>query len=306
MSEDEGKVSIVIPVYNGEKYLYKLIDSLENQTYKNIEVIFVEDQSTDSSKQILEKICLKDNRFSILTADYKLGNAVRGQEFALPFCSGNYYFFLSQDDFMDYNLIEKAVKKSVQKDADVVLPNMILYYEDKKSEKALNYPLDGNYNQILSSKEAFWLSLNWKIHGFALRKMKLVRKIGIVAEYYNSCEYCIRKSYLNANKICFVNSNYYYRQDNEEAITKGVKYFHVDIIINSYKLYLELPKSNYSRQKCIKQLKKITKDYIYWYYLMILNRLIFTKKCYVLRKLFVLGWKILKEWIKLIWYRKSA
>lgn len=305
MSEDKQTVSIVIPVYNGEVYLPKLIDALKNQTYRNIEVLFVEDQSTDSSKSILEKICSEDKRFNILTADYKLGNAVRGQEFALPFCTGSYYFFLSQDDFIDYDLIEKSLKKSIHENADVVLPNMVLYYDNKENKKALDYPLNGNYDSILLPKEAFWLSLNWKIHGFALRKMDLVRKVGIVAEYYNSCEYCLRKSYLQANKICFVDSNYYYRQDNEGAITKGVKYFHVDVLINSYKLYLELPRANYSKRKCIKQLKQISKDYLYWFYLMIANKLVFVQKCYVLRKLFVLGGALLKEWIKLLWYKKK-
>lgn len=305
MNDFKWKVSIVIPVYNGEKYLPRLIDSLRNQTYKNIEVLFVEDQSTDASREILNEICLKDGRFQVLIATHKLGNAVKGQEYALPFCTGAYYFFLSQDDFMDYDLIEKALKKSIEQNADVVLPNMVLYYENKENVKALDYPIDGNYKSYLSPKEAFWLSLSWKIHGFALRRMDLVKKVGIVAEYYNSCEYCLRKSYLSANKICFADTNYYYRQDNEEAITKGIKYFHVDILINSYKLYLELPINNYTKNKCIQQLKQVSKDYLYWVYLMIKHKLVFVKNGYVPRKLLILGRLLLIEWMRLTRYKKK-
>ena len=239
-------VSVVIPIYNGEKYLEKLYDCLSNQTYQYLDIICVDDFSTDNSFATLQKFANLDSRFRVVKRNEKGGTAVKGAEFALPLCRGDFYFFLSQDDFIDYDLIETCVKKSLEQDADVVLPNMVLYTEGEKVEKEGKYPINDDYSQVLDPKSAFLLSLHWDIHGFALARMDLVRRIGIRAEYYNSCEYYMRKLYLHANKIVFCNTNFYYRQDNQDAITKTIKYFHIDVLTTDYMLYILLKGHDYS------------------------------------------------------------
>lgn len=223
-------ISIVVPIYNGEKYIPDLLNCLTHQTYKNFEVLLIDDMSTDNSVKIISEYVANDSRFKLYCRTTKGGTAVAGQEYAMPLCTGDYYFFMSQDDFMDPDLLEKCISRAIKTNADIVMPNMVLYYEGKNNPKALDYPLNGDYETFLDAKTAFCLSLDWRVHGFVLRKMDLVKRIGYHATYYNSCEYAGRKMFLYANKIAFVDTNFYYRQDNPDAITKTIKWFTVDIL----------------------------------------------------------------------------
>ena len=108
-----GLISVIVPIYNGESYIPTMIDSIQSQTYQNFEVLLVEDHSTDKSKNLIKKICEADNRFKLLEPKEKMGTAVRGHEYALPFCAGEYHFYLSQDDFLDSDLFEKCIKTSL-------------------------------------------------------------------------------------------------------------------------------------------------------------------------------------------------
>ena len=185
----QEKISVIVPIYNGEKYISQMIDSIRNQSYENFEVLLVEDHSTDNSKKILEIVCNEDNRFKLLEPEDKRGTAVRGQEWALPYCSGKYHFFMSQDDFMDNDLFMKCVEKIEMQGADVVIPNCILFQGGGNNRRLGNYPIDHNYNKILDSRTAFELSMQWNIHGFTMERMDLFKKVGLKAEYYNSDEY---------------------------------------------------------------------------------------------------------------------
>ena len=264
MKNKHPLVSIVIPIYNGEKYLPGIIKNLAEQTYKNIEVLLVDDFSTDNSVKIIEEMTRGDKRFKLLKRETKGGTAVAGQEYALPFVSGDYYFYMSQDDFIDNDLLEKCIERAIDTDADVVMPNMVFYYENQHNTKAFLYPLNNDYSSELEPKTAFELSLTWQIHGSVLRKMSLVKKVGIKADYYNSCEYYLRKSFLYANKIVFADSTFYYRQDNPNAITKSIKYFTVDIMTTDLMLIDLAIQNNCSREIICHQIHKLRRNLISW------------------------------------------
>ena len=257
-------ISIVVPVYNGAKYLPDLIVNLQNQTYKNLEVLMVDDLSTDDSAKIIQSAAKKDKRFKLLSRTTKGGTAVAGQEYALPFVTGDYYFFMSQDDLIDDDLLEKCLDRAIETDADVVMPNMVLYYEGKPKVKALKYPLNNDYSSELAPKTAFELSLNWQIHGFVLRKTELVRRAGIKAEYYNSDEFCGRRAFLYANKIVFVDTNFYYRQDNPDAITKTIKFFTVDVMTTDIML-LDLAIKNKCDIHVIRERIRVLRESFTWW-----------------------------------------
>ena len=252
------KVSIVVPVYNGIKYLPDLYDRLHNQTYEDIEIIMVDDLSTDDSYLMMKSFEAQDTRFRAIKVAQKGGCAVKAQVQGLPYCTGEYYFYASQDDFFDYDLIEKCICKALELEADIVLPNMVLYYEGEDNFKHGKYPINNDYSQILTGKEAFSLSLNWEIHAFALRKMSLFKHEPFRADYYNSEEYYFRRMLLYAEKVAFCDSNFYYRQDNPEAITKTIKYFHVDILLTDMMLFDVMYQQDYSKKVISQRLKEIT------------------------------------------------
>lgn len=255
-------VSIVIPIYNAIRFIPELMDCLLNQTYRDIEFVFVNDFSTDDSFNVLNEYSKKDNRIKLLNRETKGGTAVKGIEYALSYLNGDYYFYLSQDDIIDYDLIEKCLIKSEELNADVVLPNMIWYYGDKTAPKHGFYPIMNNYDFTMAPKQAFKLSLEWKIHGFMFVKMELLKKVGVFATYYNSCEFYGRKRLLYANKIAFANTNFYYRQDNPEAITKKKKYIDIDYLSNDILLLKLLEENSYSKEELYYFANKCYESYL--------------------------------------------
>jgi len=98
------KVSVIIPVYNVEKYLKQCLDSVINQTLKDIEIICVDDGSTDSSLEILKEYAKNDNRIKILTQENKGAGAARNT--GLRVAAGKYVYFLDSDDFLELNAFE--------------------------------------------------------------------------------------------------------------------------------------------------------------------------------------------------------
>lgn len=125
-------VSIIIPVYNVEKYLEECIESVLNQTYKNIEVIAIDDGSTDSSKLILEKYELLDKRMNVLS----INNSGQGKcrNMAIKMCKGKYVFFLDSDDYLDLDCIYNLVNIISKKKLDLVIYNGIAFYDDNNNK----------------------------------------------------------------------------------------------------------------------------------------------------------------------------
>ena len=89
-------VSIIVPVYNVEKYLPKCVGSLINQTYKNVEIILVDDGSTDQSGNICDTYLEKDNRIVVLHK--KNGGLSDARNFGIEHAKGDYYSFVDSDD----------------------------------------------------------------------------------------------------------------------------------------------------------------------------------------------------------------
>ncbi len=113
------KVSVIIPVYNAEKYLDQCLESLCVQTLKEIEIICVDDGSTDGSPEILKKFREKDDRIQILTQNNQYAGAARNN--GMKAASGEYLLFLDADDFFEETLLEKTYLQGKEEQADIVL-----------------------------------------------------------------------------------------------------------------------------------------------------------------------------------------
>lgn len=292
-------VSIVIPIYNGEMYLESIRKNLTEQTYDNWELLFVNDLSTDNTLQLITDFSREDSRFRVLNRREKGGTAVKGIEYAIPSCKGDYFFYMSHDDFFDNDFIQKCVMRAIESNADTVIPNLVLY-KNEGSVKHGKYPLKNDYESELSAREAFLLSLDWTIHGNAFRKMSLVNKVGYKADYYNSCEFCGRKMYLEADKIVFCDTNFYYRQDNENAITKKFHYFHVDILTTDMLLYEIMRDSRYDIASQKHRLVSITKLFILWIKTYLRTPMNNTERKYVRRSLINVFNKLIRFWSEIL------
>lgn len=145
------EVSIIIPVYNSELYLEKCLDSLINQTLKDIEIICIDDGSKDDSLKILNKYANKDSRIKILKQKHKKQGAARN--LGIQFATGNYIGFVDSDDWVELNMFEKLYKKAIESESDIVMCNFKAYNENAEFNEVKNFPPQIKYNQLYKNDE---------------------------------------------------------------------------------------------------------------------------------------------------------
>jgi glycosyltransferase involved in cell wall biosynthesis len=156
------KISVIIPVYNVEKYLAQCLDSVINQTYKNIEIICVNDGSTDGSLKILEQYAAKDKRIKIISQKNAGLNGARNT--GLRNATGTYITFIDSDDWMDLDWVEKAHDAAVANNADLVKSGYLHHWEDRSEPDGINKKIDarasqGQYLGINENNIVAWATL---------------------------------------------------------------------------------------------------------------------------------------------------
>lgn len=123
-------ISVIVPVFNTEKYLKRCITSIQNQTYKNLEIICVDDGSTDRSNIILEELKKNDNRLCIVHTQNKgVSNA---RNVALSLSSGELISFIDSDDYIEPSMYEIMVQKMDCPEIDIVTCSYSMVNNDKK------------------------------------------------------------------------------------------------------------------------------------------------------------------------------
>lgn len=130
-----AKVSIIIPVYNTEKYIDECINSVINQTYKDIEVILINDGSTDSSLSICKKYEKLDKRIKVINKKHSGVSSARNE--GIKKITGKYVMFLDSDDYYNLDYVEKMYNALVKNKCDMVISGFKLCY--KKSTSVLQY-----------------------------------------------------------------------------------------------------------------------------------------------------------------------
>ncbi len=161
------KVSIVVPVYNVEKYISKCIDSILSQSYDDIEVLIVNDGSTDNSDQIVRQYAKKDSRIKYFTQ--KNSGLSSARNTGIKNSSGEYICFVDSDDWVSRDYIEKMHSLMVNDGSDMAICGMCYIYADGKVKK--NTPVIKR-NRCINKKEAIACLLEGKEYKFhAVNKM---------------------------------------------------------------------------------------------------------------------------------------
>ena len=127
------KISIIIPVYNVEKYLEKCLDSVINQTYTNLEIVCVNDGSKDGSLAILEEYARKDGRVKVVSRENRGISRTRND--ALDVATGEWIMFIDSDDWIDDCTCEKAMGAAMEHNADIVSWGYVREYKDRPLPK---------------------------------------------------------------------------------------------------------------------------------------------------------------------------
>lgn len=135
-------VSIIVPVYNCESYLRQCLSSIKQQSLTDIEVICVDDGSTDKSNEIIKEYALGDKRFKYIYK--KHSNAGEARNVGMAASRGDYLIFLDGDDFFAPNMIENALKCSLNTDADITVFQYKLFYENLNRVSTKKYGIHTN------------------------------------------------------------------------------------------------------------------------------------------------------------------
>ncbi|MGT2911806.1 glycosyltransferase family 2 protein [Streptococcus cameli] len=205
------KISVIIPVYNGEKHLAQCIESVINQSYNNLEIIIINDGSTDGSSAIIEHYRQHDKRIRVLHKSINEGlGAARNSSLALA--TGQYICFIDCDDWMDKNHVSDLYDLLTRTDSDIAVCNFSQYIEDEGRFKIHIHP-DDYYEAVYTSQE--WLAYQYGMPNFLsscftvpwvkLYKKELFENILYFTDGFGEDDRTTWKLYLVADKIAYMN-----------------------------------------------------------------------------------------------------
>ncbi len=196
---DSVKVSLIIPVYNVEDYLRKCFDSVAAQTYKNLEVIIVNDGSTDNSLEIINEYTAKFDNMTCYTIENRgLGGA---RNFGMEKATGEYLFFLDSDDYIENTCIEKLLTAAINSGSDISVCNN--YDVSENGDILLTYK-NQYKNSVTSLAEEPELLFNRVCAWGKLYKRELFCDLQFVSRLWYEDMRLTPKLLLKAEKICYV------------------------------------------------------------------------------------------------------
>ncbi|MCW1361096.1 glycosyltransferase [Campylobacter jejuni] len=156
-----SQISIILPTYNVEKYITRALESCINQTFKDIEIIVVDDCGDDKSIEIAENIANKDNRIKIIHNEENL-KLLRARYEGVKVATSPYIMFLDPDDYLELNACEECVKiLNTIKNIDLIFFNAFVLKNNNKIERKLNfqekcYIKKDFLKKLLKTKNLFW------------------------------------------------------------------------------------------------------------------------------------------------------
>lgn len=229
-------VSVFIPTYNATKCIDETLKSVLSQTYGNLEVWVVDDCSTDNTPELLDEWARRDSRVHVLHKEQNEGFVPFSWNRAFPLLQGEFTFYMSHDDRIATDCIERLVKAQQETGADIVIPDCVFTYEDGRQRSSFATPHE--QRKVLTPKVAFAEMLNYDIPGFALWRTSLIRKIGMPTEAFNSDEGMQRIWALNSNKVVIEPAAKFYYLLTEGSITRGLKPYHLTGLKTQKRLFL--------------------------------------------------------------------
>lgn len=221
----DDKITVIVPVYNVENYLNKCLDSLINQTYKNLEIIVVNDGSTDNSGKICQEYAKKDNR--IVYIEKENGGLSDARNAGLDRLTGSCVTFVDSDDWIESDYVETLYKKITEYQADIAVGN---YYSFNESEGMFYFHISGDsyYEKVYDNVSIFEnLYESQEMKSFALisacgklYKASLFDYIRFDKGKLGEDGYMNQKLYLLVQKVVYINQGLYAYRQRSGSITK--------------------------------------------------------------------------------------
>ena len=255
------KVSIIVPVYNVEEYLEKCLDSLVNQTLKDIEIIIVNDGSTDGSKEKIQEYINKYK--NIVYLEKENGGLSSARNYGIPYAKGEYIGFVDSDDYVEVTMYEKMYNKAIEEKSDMVECDFIWEYPNKKREDIGKIYADKK-EAIVEARVVAW---NKIIKKDIIEKTKITFPEGLRYEdiefFYKIVPYLDKISFVKETLVHYIQRESSIANTQNERTGEIFKiwenvlnYYIENNIFNEYRSELEY---SYTRILLCSSLKRITK-----------------------------------------------
>lgn len=224
------KISVILPVYKVEKWLNRCLESIVNQTFKNLEIILVDDGSPDNSGKLCDEWATKDKRIKVIHKEN--GGVSSARNIGIDKATGDYITFVDPDDYIDLTMYEKLLKRDVNNEADIIMCGFSRSYEDGQiicenelnllkceNESILPYFFYGG-REVKNSQvyTSHIMGCVWR----SLFKKNIIGKTRF--DNLSMCEdvlFCI-KIYEKVPIVKVVNENLYYYFQSAEGVTRNV------------------------------------------------------------------------------------
>ena len=221
------KISVIVPVYMSEAYLEKCLDSILKQTYQNLEVILINDGSTDGSAAICQRYKNQDARVKVYHKPN--GGVASSRNRALEAVTGDYIVFVDNDDWLELDHIQSLYDLLKKTDADIAIGNFTQFIEDQGSF-LIHVGADNYFEQVFSPFDWFHhqydskynLSQCFTVPWAKLYKAELFKDIVYPTDQKVEDDYTTYKVYLQADKIAYMNKAIYIHRKRSTSVTRTV------------------------------------------------------------------------------------
>ena len=218
-------ISIIVPIYNVENYLRMCLDSIEQQTYSNIEVLLINDGSQDSSGEICQEYVARDSRFRYFEKEN--GGASDARNYGIERSNGKYLTFVDSDDWLSLTYVEDLYQAAIRNDADTVVSHYTIYNESDR-----NYYVhiwDDYYEKTCTGEELVLELPSLELNGYVyitswgiLFKKELFNNIRFPKGKVIEDSRTNYKLFFRSNKVAYIHKEIYYHREGIESIGSSV------------------------------------------------------------------------------------
>ncbi len=241
------KISVIIPVYNVEKYLDRCIESVVNQTYKNLEIILVDDGSLDNCPQICDEWAKKDDR--IIVVHKKNGGLSDARNAGMQRATGKYCAFLDSDDYIDKKMYEKLYETLIKDKSDMSMCTLSIVDTNGNEQCCIDDIESGTFSKdkILE----FYTEENWWQYVSACTKLfktELIYDIKFPKGKLNEDAFVMHEFFDRCETISVLNEKLYYYVQTSNSITRSnITVRNLDDIEAIYKKYIFYKKNGHGK-----------------------------------------------------------
>lgn len=209
-------ISVIVPVHNSEKFLHKCVESIQNSTVKDLEIILVVNNSQDSSFDICQSLASADER--IIVINTPKGGVSYARNLGLEKATGDYVTFVDSDDYIDSDMYAILLDNLVRSDSDISICGV---YKEEVPRKSTEHNC-----RIIGTEESLEAFLAQKIEGYVVNKLFKRSRIASLRfpENYAMCEdeQFVLSTLMNAQSICISETEvYHYIQHPESVCNSG-------------------------------------------------------------------------------------